>query len=58
MTAGWATPAAIYLLDALIAAAVAVLAFNDWHAMRIRVRTVAVFAFVAGTCVFFGYAYY
>ena len=58
LTAGWANSPGIFLVYALIAVGAAIMAFNHWELSRVSVRTIAVYAFVAATCIFLGYAYY
>lgn len=55
---GWFSPASIFMLYGLIAAGIAILAFNRWHPSRISVRTATLYAFLICACVFLGHAYY
>jgi hypothetical protein len=57
VTAGWANSATVVLIYVLGAVAVFVMALNGWRLRRISLRTAAVSAVIAATCLV-GYAYY
>lgn len=57
VTTGWANSATVVLLYVLVAAAIIVLVLNGWRLSRMSVRSAAVYALIAATCLV-GYAYY
>jgi hypothetical protein len=57
VTASWANSATVVLIYVLGAVAVFVMALNGWRLRRISLRTAAVSAVIAATCLV-GYAYY
>jgi hypothetical protein len=58
LDAGWGNSSSIAVLYALIAAGVLILAVNGWQLRRISLLTAAIYAFLAATCIFAGFAYF